>query len=304
MIRWLSALLIPLSVLVVLAGLASVLSFVFLQLAGDIFPLAKLLSKATLVLLLISVFPFRKILKLSWQDLGFSPTKTFFRQIGLGLLLGLLTLAPVLLLLYASDVHVWDQGKTWTWAKILQKIGLGLFFALLIGVGEELLFRGLLLSYLRRQLPLMLAVAISALFYAALHFLKSKSVIPFAQQNLGSGFELMQEAFANWLNPQIVTAFIGLFVVGVFLALLRSRLPDSLGFCIGCHAGWVWLIKVSKDFCNVNPQSDYLYLVSSYDGVVGPLVSAWLSLALLAWVRFGKHWRVSLKSAQGLRDAH
>jgi hypothetical protein len=42
------ALLAPLGVLVVLAGLASVLSFGFLQLAGDVLPLAKLLSKVTL----------------------------------------------------------------------------------------------------------------------------------------------------------------------------------------------------------------------------------------------------------------
>jgi membrane protease YdiL (CAAX protease family) len=274
----------PLGVLVLLAALASVLSFGFLQLAGDVLPLAKLVSKVTLGLLLISVFPFRKILKLSWQDIGFSRPKPFFLQIGLGLLLGLLTLSPVLVVLYTLDVHVWDQSRTWTWAKILQKTGIGLCLAMLIGIGEELLFRGLLLGYLRRQLPLILAIGISAFFYAALHFLKSKTLIPFYQQNLGSGFELMAEAFANWLNPEIVTAFSGLFVVGVFLALLRSRLPNSLGFCIGCHAGWVWLIKVSKDFCNVNPHSEYLYLVSSYDGVVGPLVSVWLTAAMLGWL--------------------
>lgn len=297
--RWLlSAVLAPLSVLVLLAALGSLLSFGFLQLAGDVLPLAKLISKVTLGLLLISVFPFRKHLKLSWQDFGFSRPKIFFRQIGLGLLLGLLTLSPVLLTLYALDVHVWDQNKTWSGVKVLQKMGLGLFLALLIAVGEELLFRGLLLSYLRRKLPLLLAIAMSALFYAALHFLKSKTQIPYDQQSLVSSFELLTEAFANWLNPDIGSALISLFVVGVFLALLRSHVPESLGLCIGCHAGWVWLIKVSKDFCNVNPLSDYLYLVSGYDGVVGPLVSLWLAVAILGWFAIGKNLTItSLKSA-------
>ncbi len=294
---WLSALLAPLAVLLFLAALATLLSFGFLQLAGDILPLAKLVGKVTLVLLLISVFPLRKFLQLRWQDFGFSRPKLFFRQIGLGLLLGLMTLSPVLVALYALDVHVWDQNKTWSGVKILQKMGIGLYLALLIAVGEELLFRGLLLSYLRRKLPLLLAIAMSSLFYAALHFLKSKTQIPYDQQTLVSSFELLKEAFANWLNPDICSALISLFVVGLFLALLRSHVPQSLGLCIGCHAGWVWLIKVSKDFCNVNPLSDYLYLVSSYDGVVGPLVSVWLTMAILGWFAIGKNLTItSLKS--------
>jgi hypothetical protein len=180
------------------------------------------------------------------------------------------------------DVHVWDQGRSWTLAKIAEKIGIGLLLALLIGIGEELLFRGLLLSSLRRQLPVLLAIVISASYYAALHFLKSKTQIPFDQLTLGSGFNLMVEAFANGLNPDIAGAWVALFVVGVFLAMLRTRVRQSLGLCIGCHAGWVWQIKLSKDFFNVNSQSDYLFLVSSYDGVVGPLVSVWLTLALLS----------------------
>lgn len=283
-----SALLAPLAVLLLLATFATLLSFGFLQLAGDILPLAKMISKVTLVLLLISVFPLRKYLQLRWQDFGFSQPKLFCQQIGWGLLLGLLTLSPVLMALYALDVHVWDQNKTWSGVKILQKIGLGLFLALLIAVGEELLFRGLLLSYLRRKLPLLFAIALSSLFYAALHFLKSKTQLPYDQQSLVTSFELLMEAFTNWLNPEIFSALISLFVVGVFLALLRSHMPDSLGLCIGCHAGWVWLIKVSKDFCNVNPLSDNLYLVSNYDGVVGPLVSVWLTMAMLGWFAFGK----------------
>jgi hypothetical protein len=56
--------------------------------------------------------------------------------------------------------------------------------------------------------------------------------------------------------------------------------------CIGCHAGWVWQIKVSKDLFNLNSQSEFLYLVSSYDGVVGPIVSVWLFVAMLVLIYF------------------
>lgn len=285
--RYLLLCLAPLAGLILLAAVASLLGFALLQLTGDILPLEKLISKLTLILLLLSIFPLRKLLRLSWQDLGFASPKVFFQQMGRGLLLALLTLLPVLLTLYWLDVQVWDQGRAWSPAKIAEKTSLALLLAILIALGEEMLFRGLLLGSLRRKLPVVFAIGISAIYYAALHFLKSKTHIPYAQQTVDSGFQLMAEAFANWLNPAIQTAFIGLFVVGVFLAVLRTRVPNSLGLCIGCHAGWVWQIKVCKDFFNVNSQADYLFLVSSYDGVVGPLVSVWLTIALLIWMKIG-----------------
>lgn len=279
----------PLAIIVGLSAVASLLGFGLLRLAGDVLPLHKVISKLTLILLLLSIFPLRNMLRLSWAELGFTPAPRFFKQMGQGLLFAVLTLAPVLLLLYALDVHVWDSSRIWTPGKVLEKTALSLFLALLIGVGEEMLFRGLLLSALRRRLPLLAAMGVSAFYYAALHFLKSKTQIPHAEQTLGSGFRLMAEAFVNWLDPRYLTALLALFVVGVFLAVLRTRVPQSLGLCIGCHAGWVWQIKISKDLCNVNPQSDYLYLVNTaYDGVVGPLVGVWLTIAVWAWLKIGQ----------------
>ena len=294
MMFWLIAL-VPLAVLMGLASLASLLGFGLLQLTGDVLPLAKVISKLTLIMLLLGMFPLRKILQLSWQDLGFAAPDVFFRQMGQGVLLGVATLLPVLLTLYWLDVHIWDQGHTWTLGKLMRKAGLALFLALLIALGEEIVFRGLLFSVLRRKLPGVAAIAISSFYYAALHFLKTKTNIPADQQTLGSGFKLMMEAFGNWFNPNIISALVALFVVGVFLALLRSRVPQSLGLCIGCHAGWVWQIKLSKDLCDVNPVSDYLFLVSAYDGVVGPLVSIWLSTAIAFWFWFA-HARANKRS--------
>lgn len=286
--RTLGYALAPLLLLVVLAALASLFSYGLLRVLGDVLPIAKLISKVTLVLLLISVWPLKRYLRLSWHDLGFAPLRRFSRQLQQGLLLALLTLSPVLLVLYGLDVQVWDTAHDWSAGKIAGKVVLALCLSLLIGVGEELLFRGVLLSGLRRQMPLVAAIVLSALYYALLHFLKSSTQIPYAELTLFTGWQLMLEAFANWLNPAILSALTALFVVGLFLAVIRSRVRHSLGLCIGCHAGWVWQIKICKDLFNVNQQSDYLYLVSSYDGVIGPLVSIWLLLAMLGLIVFGK----------------
>lgn len=284
MIRWFVYALVPLLILVIAAAMASMLGYGLLWIAGDILPLAKVISKITLIMLLLSIFPLKKYLQFSWADFGFAPKAIFYKQFGQGLALGLLTLLPVLLLLYWLDVHVWDDTRHWTVAKVAEKVGLGLFFAMLIAFGEEILFRGLLLSGLRRKMPIVVAVTISSIYYAALHFLKSKSQIDYADLTLSSGLTLMAEAFANWLNPAILSALLALFVVGVFLAILRSRVPQSLGLCIGCHAGWVWQIKVSRDLFNVNLQADSLFLVNTYyDGVLGPLVSSWLVSALIVY---------------------
>ncbi len=284
MIRWFVYALAPLVILVIAAIIASMLGSGLLWIAGDVLPLAKVISKITLVLLLLSIFPLKNYLQFTWADLGFAPKAVFFKQMAQGLALGLLTLLPVLLTLYWLDVHVWDDTRHWTAGKIAEKIGLGLFFAMLIALGEEMLFRGLLLGALGRKMSIMAAVTVSSIYYAALHFLKSQSQPVYADLTPGSGLKLIAEAFANWLNPLILSALLALFVVGVFLAILRSRVRQSLGLCIGCHAAWVWQIKVSRDLFNVNLHADSLFLVNTYyDGVVGPLVSSWLVSALIVY---------------------
>ena len=289
--------LLPLVLLVTLIVCAGLLGYGLLQVAGDLQPLDKIIGRTTQILLVLSIFPLKKILQLSWKDLGFAPRAVFLKQLFQGLLLALVTLLPVLLTLYGLDVHVFDDTRAWTAAKIAEKVGLGLLLALLIALFEEILFRGLLLTGLRRKMPLLAAIVISSFYYASLHFLKSSTSIPYSELTWTSGMQLMAEAFGNWLNPAITSASIALFVVGVFLAVLRSRIPQSLGFCIGCHCGWVWQITVSKDLFNVNPQSGYLFLVSDYDGVIGPLVSFWLALAILGFSLLSKKWNgLSTKS--------
>ena len=291
--RGLAFALAPLLLLVMLATVASLLGYAVLKLAGDVLPLAKIVSKITLVLLLLGVLPLKRYLQLSWTDLGFAPLPHFFKQVGKGFALSLVTLLPVLLILYLLQVHVWDDSRIWAWEVFVGKALLALLLAMLIAVGEELLFRGLLLSSLHRQMPLYAAMFVSSLYYAGLHFLKSSTPIAYADITPVSGLPLLAEAFANWVNPAIVSAFIALFVVGLFLSVLRSCNGQGLGWSIGCHAGWVWQIKLSRDLCNVNLQAEPIYLVNTYyDGVIGPLVAVWLMSVLIVYWFYAAYQRV------------
>ncbi len=283
--------LIPLLILVVLVLVSCVLGYFILLAIGDVVELRRVISKSTQVLLVLSIFPLSYWLKMSWSELGFAPRQQFIRQMGQGILLGLLTLLPVLFLLYGLDVHIIDESRDWTFTKAIKKITISLLLALLISFVEEPLFRGILLATFRRKMAVAAAIILSSFYYAALHFLKSKTDIPYEQINITSGFQLMTEAFANWVNPEIISALLSLWVVGIFLAIIRTEFSNSLGICIGCHASWVWQIKVSKDFLDTNQNSDYLYLVSSYDGVVGPLVTLWLMVPITVYFGWKKYCR-------------
>jgi uncharacterized protein len=215
--------------------------------------------------------------------LGFSVRPVFFKQLWQGVGLGFITLLPVFIALYLLGVNFIDESKPWTLFWVSKKLAIELLLALLISLFEEPVFRGILLTGLRKKMSVWAAILISAFYYAILHFLDSKTQIPTQELNLFSGFKLLGEAFTHLLNPEILSAFFALFAVGVFLGVLRAQAKASLGLCIGCHACWVWQIKLSKDLFNINPSSDYLYLVSSYDGVIGPLVTTWLTLAIIAY---------------------
>jgi hypothetical protein len=92
------------------------------------------------------------------------------------------------------------------------------------------------------------------------------------------------DGIGNVLNPEIISALLALVMVGIFLAFIRINYPASLGVCIGCHTGWVWLIKMNKSFFNTDVTADYAFLVSPYDGVIGYLVAGWLAVILLCLV--------------------
>jgi hypothetical protein len=63
---------------------------------------------------------------------------------------------------------------------------------------------------------------------------------------------------------------------------------EGLGLCIGCHASWVWLIKMNGSVFNANYGSEYIYLISSYNNVVGPLVTGWLGFAIICYFAYKK----------------
>jgi membrane protease YdiL (CAAX protease family) len=274
---------VPLLVLLAAIALACVVGYFVVQGVGEFAPFRKIISKSTQLFLVLSIFPAMALLKMTKAELGFAPCAVFFKQLLQGLGLGLLTLLPIFILQYALDINVLDESRVWTAGLIARNMAITLGVALLISLIEEPLFRGILLMGLAKKMPVLAAIVVSATYYAALHFLNVKSLAAPPNLQWYSGFVLLQEAAGNLLNPEIRPAFCALLMVGVFLGVVRTHKPASLGLCIGCHTAWVWQIKMSKQLFNTDPHAEYAYLVSSYDGGIGPLVTAWLLLAVFGY---------------------
>lgn len=279
---------VPLLVLLVTASLACIVGYFVMQGIGDQFTLSKIITKSTQLFLVLSIFPAMAYLKFNKGDLGFATKAVFLKQVFQGFGLGFVTLMPVFIVLYALGVNIIDEAQVWTVELVAKKMAISLSLALLISMIEEPIFRGILFAGLKKHMPAIAAILISSTYYAALHFLDSHTEIPFQQVRVLSGFTLLGEAFANLLNTEILSAFLALLMVGIFLGILRAQVKESLGLCIGCHTCWVWQIKMSKSLFNTDFNSEYLYLVSSYDGVIGPLVTGWLMLAIGIYFVYNK----------------
>lgn len=279
----------PLLIFVVFAVIACLLGY-FLVHIFDNLPLHQIISKTTLVFLALSIFPAMRCLQLDKEDLGFTNKTDFFRQLWQGFALGFVTLLPVFIILYILGVNVIDETKLWTVAKLAEKLSVALLLALLISLLEEPLFRGVLLAGLGKKFTVPTAVFISAVYYAALHFVTSKTAVAQADLQLWSAFRLLGEAIVNVVNPVNFSAFLALLMVGIFLGSLRAGLKTGLGLCIGCHTAWVWQIKISKEWFNTDVNALYAYLVNPYDGVIGWLVTAWLIVAMMGYWFYRYYW--------------
>lgn len=278
--------LVPLLVLLLALALSCILAFFTVKLLGDSVPFQKIVGKFTQLLLVLSIFPAMKLLRIDKTELGFAARPIFFKQLAQGLALGLVTLLPVFFILYALNIHVMNTSHVWTIGVIFSKLSMALLSAILVSWIEEPLFRGILITGLSRKIPVALAIIVSAIYYGALHFLDNDSVVLAKDVHFWTGFALLGGAFANIFNPLFYSSLLSLVMVGIFLGVIKTQHRTSLGVCIGCHACWVWQIKMSMAFFAINTHTDYIYLVGNYDGIIGPLVTGWLFLAVLIYLLY------------------
>lgn len=203
-------------------------------------PFHRYVNRCLLGLALAGLWPLVRALGLkSGAEIGWRPHRTWLREAGMGAGFGLGSLALATLAALIFGGRLWRADHTaGEWTKhILGAAGTALTVSFL----EELLFRGVVFSALRRTVSWATATAVSSGVYALVHFFQKPPAPPFVDGL--TGFAVLQQmlhGFTDWheLAPGLFT----LTLAGALLAWARER-TGALWYGMGLHAGWIFWLK-------------------------------------------------------------
>jgi membrane protease YdiL (CAAX protease family) len=244
-------------------------------------PFHRVASRVAMLMLLVGFLLLIRRLRLAARaSLGYGLQRPrWIRLAGLSLLIGAVSMLPVVGILLALGIRapLPDVDA----AAVMGVLLSGLLSGIVVAFVEETFLRGAMFTAVERESGATAAIGLTAFVYAALHFL-NRVKIPAEQVNAGSGFDLLAGTLDTLAHPvAIVDSFLALFAVGVLLAVVRAR-TGNIAACVGLHAGWVWVIAITRELTRRDPTSEWAYLVGNYDGIVGYFVFGWTVLMVAA----------------------
>jgi len=219
-------------------------------------------------------------------SLGYGlPRRAFLRESALALLLGVATMAAVVGAMSALGLLQWRAAADTSAAALARLVALRALSALAVAFIEETFLRGAMHTGIARESGTGAAVVLTALLYAATHFLASHHIAA-AAVTPRSGLELLAGTLQLFAHPAgIADAFLALFAVGIVLGAVRAA-TGNIAACIGLHAGWVWVMLVAHELVQPRPGAPLGFLLSRFDGFVGWLVLGWTVLLAYPLWRF------------------
>lgn len=286
----------PLPFLPILAFSPFILFFMFNLVTGSLlaYPLAlafsapmdEVMTKSIQLSAVITFYPFVRLLQLNnYPALGLVlPKDGMINNIARGFVIGIVIMLAIVLTLYFLDVRTLKSGSPELFTIIRIALA-GLIGGLLIGLIEEIFFRGAQVTAITRSGGgIMMAAALTSLFFAALHFIDMHEV-KLDQTHWLSGFELLSGSLHKFSSSEIWGAFLALTAAGVFLTLIRLH-EGHIFTCIGIHAGWVFIIKLTKHLTEPNEQHEWRFIAGYYDGITGYL--AFFVIGLICCIYYFK----------------
>lgn len=260
--------------------MAALIAYPLFQLVGNNdYRFESWVTRSALLFLVIGLIPCFRYFDLNFRAIGHNNSfANFSKQASYGFASGLLILGVVIFLLVFFDIRTLANDAQLTFKLIFKALLAGLVVALI----EETLFRGLFFKLTKNWHNAFTAVFVSSFFYAILHFIKPVEHVEQNLLNFNTGFEVILNAFKG-LAFMHLDDFLALFVVGILLALVRLR-TRTLSYCIGLHASWVFLIKITKELTNNNSSSNWAYFTGQYDGIIGSLSFSWITLIIIIYL--------------------
>jgi membrane protease YdiL (CAAX protease family) len=263
-------------------------------------PIHRVMHRIAMLLVLVGLIWLVRRWKLADRHAtGFGvPRRQFWRQLAIGLIAGVLVILPLIGTLHALGVRIAKPDFDLTIVAALRLVAVGLATGLIVALIEEVFFRGVLFTAIRRSSGTVAAIVLPSLLYASLHFLGGRLRLPSEQIEWSSGFAVLGKMFDLYGDPAaIADSFLALFIVGVLLALVRVR-TNSIAACIGLHAAWVCVIFYVKQTTQLQTAEPASWLVGSYDGVLGWAALGWMVPMTILYLFLIRHtWSHSPLSA-------
>ena len=263
--------------LVVTAVLSPWVASVVAEFFGTRFRFSRVYNRVFEVLLVaLLVASWRRLDLGGPADIGFR-SRSWARELGTGLVAGLAGVGTALAAAWLFGAFV--PELRYPILKTLRKAGFGAIGAVLIGVGEEALFRGVLLRRLMADAGRVAGVVLVTAIYAVVHTIGRASSHGRGPVDAWAGFERTAELVAPLSSGAALPEVLGLFSLGALLAAARLR-SGSLWVPIGVHAAWVAAFRVGRLFFAMGKEPAWLVgpgwppLIGGAAGWLGIVVSA------------------------------
>tara|TARA_S200000501_G_scaffold100696_1_gene94222 strand:- start:1487 stop:2281 length:795 start_codon:yes stop_codon:yes gene_type:complete len=215
--------------------------------------------------------------------LGYLEHKTLFIfNICKGFLISLVIMAPLIYLFKYFDIRTIDYELLVFDKYFIYTIIFTLFISFLISIIEESFFRGIMIQKSNNFITTFFIVLSGSLAYSLFHFIKIPLIIS-ETIYWNTGLIELLDVFTNFFETISYDSALTLLMFGVLLALVRLNL-NTISYCIGLHAGFVFTIKIFKQSSSVNFDSSFYPLLSSHDHFLGNLATTWITIVLLIYL--------------------
>ena len=240
------------------------------------FPFSRIFDRVAMLVAVIQLWVMRRSFRLKELRQGMVRSGEVSRDLLIGLLLTSSIGVGVCLFLIGNGTLVWgDKSLLYLLRKFVILIPTALFIATL----EELFFRWLLLRTVARFTPLGLAMVLTSIFYAFVHFITPLKTFVYESGDWSAGIEYVGKVVARLGSFEILPGVFGLFLVGLILAdAVRWR--KSLSLAIGLHAGWIVALKFAAYTAAIAPGNSAANGIGRRYFLLGEW-SGWLSFVVV-----------------------
>jgi membrane protease YdiL (CAAX protease family) len=235
-------------------------------------PFNRFVDRSLLVLALAGLWPVLRALGVaSWREAGLVRPRGQWNKLLGGLLVGFLSLAVVGGMAILCGNRVFNRAATAH--EVVSAICSAIGTAAIVAVMEEILFRGGIFGGLRKFFHWPVALVVSSLIYALVHFMHRADFSGAVGWN--SGLALLPRMLAGFADFQaFIPGFLNLTLAGVLLGLAYQR-TGNLYFSIGLHAGWIFWLKTYGAFTVGTPNSSAWFWGSE------KMIDGWLAFFVL-----------------------